>query len=76
MRELGRDFENVIAERELAKAWDQTLESLKAAARLQPWVVLSNPPDGQIGPSHLAGQGFYLLRARTQLREITDILRK
>jgi hypothetical protein len=27
-------------------------------------------------PSHLVAQGFYLLRARTQLREIADILRK
>jgi len=25
-------------------------------------------------PNHLAAQGFYLLRARTQLREITAIL--
>jgi hypothetical protein len=27
-------------------------------------------------PSHLAAQGFYLLRARTQLREISNILLK
>jgi hypothetical protein len=27
-------------------------------------------------PNHLAAQGFYLLRARTQLEEITDILQK
>ena len=27
-------------------------------------------------PSHLAAQGFYLLRARTQLKEIGNILLK
>jgi hypothetical protein len=27
-------------------------------------------------PSHLASQGFFLLRARTQLREISNILLK
>jgi hypothetical protein len=27
-------------------------------------------------PSHLAAQGFYLLRARTQLKEIVNILLK
>ena len=33
-------------------------------------------PDGFLIPNHLAAQGFYLLRARTQLREITSILLK
>ena len=33
-------------------------------------------PDSQLLPSHLASQGFFLLRARTQLREITNILLK
>jgi hypothetical protein len=27
-------------------------------------------------PNHLAAQGFYLLRARVQLRELTSILLK
>ena len=33
-------------------------------------------PTAQFMPSHLAAQGFFLLRARTQLREITNILLK
>lgn len=76
LRELGKDFENVIAERELAKAWAQMEGSLRTTAALDPWVVVNNEPDGQFLPSHLAAQGFYLLRARTQLREITNILLK
>jgi len=39
-------------------------------------VVVNGAADSQFLPSHLVAQGFYLLRARTQLREVADILRK
>ena len=39
-------------------------------------VIVNGKPDGQLQPNHLAVQGFYLLRARTQLREISNILLK
>jgi hypothetical protein len=76
LRELGRDFERPIAERDAARIWNQMIEALREAATLQPWVVLNGAPDSQFLPNHLTSQGFYLLRARTQLRELTDILRK
>jgi hypothetical protein len=74
LRELGQDYARVIAERGLAPTWNQMLDSFRAAATLQPWVIVNGAPDGQLLPSHLAAQGFFLLRARTQLREITNIL--
>ena len=52
------------------------LESLRHTAELSPMVVVNGKPDAQAMPSHLAAQGFYLLRARTKLREITNILLK
>jgi hypothetical protein len=76
LRALQVDFANVIRERQLSGAWAQTLESFHAAAILQPWVVVNGAPDGQFLPSHLASQGFFLLRARTQLQEISNILLK
>jgi hypothetical protein len=76
MRALEVDFANVIAEKDLGSAWRLTLDSLRDAATLQPWVILNGSPDSQFLPSHLAAQGFYLLRARTQLKEITNILLK
>lgn len=76
LRALGGDFENVLRERELAGVYAQMLNSLHEAASLDPWVVTNGAPDGLFPNSHLAAQGFYLLRARTQLREISDILRK
>ena len=71
-----QDFDQVIQERELGKAWDQMLESMRHAAVLDPFVIVNGDPEGQLLPSHLAAQGFYLLRARTQLKEIANILLK
>lgn len=71
-----QDFAPVIQERELDKAWDQMLGSMRHAAELDPMVVVNGDPQGQLLPSHLASQGFYLLRARTQLKEIANILQK
>ena len=61
---------------ELGNAWAKMLESLRLTAELSPMVVVNGSPDAQAMPSHLAAQGFYLLRARTKLREITNILLK
>jgi hypothetical protein len=76
LRELGQDYARVIQERDLTSAWAQMLDSFRQAATLQPWVVVNGPPDSLLLPSHLAAQGFFLLRARTQLREISNILLK
>ena len=76
MRELGADFESVIREKGLTNAWNGTVETFRIAAELDPWIVWNGYPDGLLIPNHLAAQGFYLLRARTQLREISSILLK
>ncbi len=76
LRELGKDFEPIIRERGLQKVWSDMLDNLFVAARLQPWVVFNGAPDSQMLPSHLAAQGFFLLRARSQMYEIADILLK
>ena len=73
---LGEDFKGIIKERNLDQPWAEMLTSLRNAVELSPWVVVNGRPDSQFMPSHLAAQGFYLLRARTQLREITNILLK
>ncbi|MHA1571397.1 MAG: DUF2333 family protein, partial [Alphaproteobacteria bacterium] len=72
---LEKDFEQVIRERQLAASWAHMMESLRHAVELEPLVVINGDPDGAV-PSHLASLGFYLLRSRTQLREITNILLK
>ena len=76
LNQLEHDFASVIAERQLEAAWANMLASLRIAATVDPWVVVNGAPDSQILPNHLVAQGFYLLRGRTQLREITNILLK
>jgi hypothetical protein len=73
---LGRDFQPIIEERNLGAVWNQMLSSAEQAATQQPWVVLNGSPSSQFTPSHLANQGFLLLRLRTQLREIANVLQK
>ncbi len=73
---LRTDFKDVIGEKDVTKAWDQMLQSLKIAASAQPLVVINGDPDSFWRPSHLTSQGFYLLRARTQLKEVANILLK
>lgn len=74
LRELGKDFDSIIREKGLTNAWNGTVETFRIASQLDPWVVWNGYPDALVIPNHLAAQGFYLLRARTQLREITAIL--
>lgn len=76
LKGLGEDFAPVIKERGLEKNWAQMLDTFREAAALSPWIVVNGAPDAQFAPSHLAAQGFYLLRARTQLREIANVLLK
>ncbi|MDO8837499.1 MAG: DUF2333 family protein [Parvibaculum sp.] len=73
---LGSDFAPVIKERNLQKPWDEMIATFRKAALLDPLVIMNGRPDAQFRPNHLASQGFYLLRARTQLREISNILLK
>jgi hypothetical protein len=76
LRELGVDFHEVIAEKKVENVWQQMLDSLRTAAAMDPLIVSNGAGDGLLTPSHLEVQGFYLLRARTQLREVTNILLK
>ena len=73
---LGQDFRQVLAERNMDSVWNQMLDSGRQAAEQQPWVVLNGGPSSQFVPSHLASQGFLLLRLRTQLREAQQVLVK
>ena len=43
---------------------------------MKPLIVQNANTDGAILPNHLVGEGFYILRSRAKLREITDILLK
>lgn len=76
LKALEKDFAPVIAERQLKASWDKMLESLRTGMSFGHFFVLNFNPDSTLLANHLTSQGFYLMRARTQMREITDILLK
>lgn len=75
LRELGQDYENILASNGVEPTWAQMLVSLETAARQRPLVVLSASRDGSIFANHLHLQGFYLKRALLQLEEVVRVLR-
>jgi hypothetical protein len=75
-RALRDDYQVVIRDRQMQSVFDQAIASLAEAARLHPLFVFNASPGSLFFPNHLAAEGFYVLRARTQLREITSILQK
>jgi len=76
LKGLEIDFAGVIKQRDLTVPWKNMMASFKSAIALEPSVVLNGAPDSDFIACNLCGEGFYLLRARTQLREITNILQQ
>lgn len=75
LRELGQDFDRVLAEKKAEPAWRKMLGAVREAANLRPWVVVNGAPDSMLLPSHLAGLGYSILRARSRIAEATAALR-
>lgn len=76
LRELGIDYQETINEKRVGVVWQKMLDNLRTAAEMDPLIISNGYNDGLFMPSHLAVQGFYLLRARTQLKEVANILLK
>lgn len=76
LKALEKDFGVVINERQLKPTWEKMMESLRIGMSFGHFFVLNFNPNSTVLANHLASQGFYLVRARTQLREITDVLLK
>ena len=70
----GADFENVVQQRGLTPIYTETLKQLRSALRIQPLIISNGREDGWIMPTHLATMGFYILRVRSNLVEMRDIL--
>ena len=73
---LGDDFAPVIKEKQATEIWANMMASFRTGATMDPLIVVNGRTDSMLMPSHLATLGFHLLRARTQIREMTDTLRK
>ena len=76
LRALGEDFSQVIKDKAAEKGLGPHGEQPDHASSLQPLIVINGQPDAMMQPNHLAMEGFYLLRARAQIDELSDILVK
>jgi hypothetical protein len=68
------DFRDVIAQRDLGELWRALEEQLRAALNIQPMIISNGSESGWLMPSHLATIGFYVLRVRSNLVEIRQVL--
>jgi len=68
------DFSEVVTQRSLGSLWDATEEQFRAALDITPAIVSNGREDGWIMPTHLATMGFYILRARSNLVELRQVL--
>lgn len=70
----GADFEDVIRQRAVAPLWQQTEQQFRAALNIRPFIISNGNEAGWIMPTHLATMGFYVLRVRSNLVEIRQVL--
>ena len=70
----GADFDGIITQRGLTPIWAESIKQLRASLRIQPLIISNGKEDGWIMPTHLATLGFYVLRVRSNLVEMRDIL--
>jgi Uncharacterized protein conserved in bacteria (DUF2333) len=73
---LREDYAVLLRQRELQNIWAEMMRSLQELIAIDPLYVSNGEPGGLLIKNHLTEQGFYLLRVRTQLREITSVLEK
>jgi len=74
LREFGWDYAQAIGDRGAGAAWRHMLETIRTAAGMQPLIVVNGAADNALLASHLAAQGFHLLRARQELADLAAVL--
>ncbi|WP_059243451.1 DUF2333 family protein [Brucella vulpis] len=76
LRAAHSDFRNVLAEKHLDGVWDEMEKQLRDALDMQPFIVSNGNPDAWITPSHLTTMGFYILRVRSNLVDVKQVLER
>ena len=68
------DFSDIFDDRRIGSVWNVAREQLRQALDMTPFIISNGNEASWIMPSHLATMGFYLLRVRSNLVEMRDIL--
>ncbi len=75
LRATRQDFQDIVRRRNLGSLWDSMDAQLQSAVKLDPLVISNGDEDGFVMPTHLTTMGFYILRVRTNLTEMRDVLK-
>ena len=74
MKAAQADFEDVVREKHLGNLWDTMDQQFVSSLRVQPFIIANGREDGWIFPTHLTTMGFYVLRVRSNMVEISNVL--
>ena len=70
------DFEDVIKTKALDAVWNRMEDQLRSALDLDPFIISNGREDGWVMPTHLTTLGFKILRVRSNLVEVREILKQ
>lgn len=76
IRATHSDFKAVLAEKHLDGLWDTMEQQLRSALDMQPMIVSNGRQDAWFTPSHLTTMGFHILRVRSNLVDIRQVLER
>ncbi|WOC16901.1 DUF2333 family protein [Pseudochrobactrum sp. MP213Fo] len=76
IRATHSDFKAVLAEKHLDGLWDAMEQQLRSALDMQPVIVSNGRQDAWFTPSHLTTMGFHILRVRSNLVDIRQVLER
>jgi hypothetical protein len=76
LRSAHSDFRGVLAEKHLDGVWDEMEKQMRSALDMQPFIVSNGSPDAWFTPSHLTTMGFYILRVRSNLVDVKQVLER
>lgn len=76
IRATHSDFKAVLAEKHLDSLWDTMEQQLRSALDMQPSIVSNGAQDAWFTPSHLTTMGFHILRVRSNLVDIRQVLER
>lgn len=71
---ISVDFADVIKERGLSNVWNRMEGNFAVTANYNPRIIANGAPDGFIIPDHLTVMSEGILRARTNLNELENML--
>lgn len=76
LRAAHADFKAVLSEKHLDGLWNGMEQQVRSSLNMQPTIVANGAQDAWFVPSHLTTMGFHVLRVRSNLVDIRQVLER